>query len=108
MMRKFCSNEPWTLPSNHHHHQPGAEQLRQSPGTAGGPTSAAGINKKQPIAGGPLPHCPPNYYITDRQLAPAASDSTLRRPPPDVPLQGMGGGGDSDRYPIYETIDSDG
>jgi hypothetical protein len=107
VLRKFCSSDAWPPPPANQHPAATGEQIIGPPPhshvTAATSTTAALNMKEATAAAG---HCPPNYYITDRQLMPGSGDANVRA---------LYRGGDqeapqsspSSSSTVYETIDSE-
>ncbi len=106
MLRKFCSSDAWPPPPANQHPAAAGEQIIGSPphshGDAATTTAALNIKEATAAAG----HCPPNYYITDRQLMPVSGDANVRAlyrgGELEAPLPCP-----SSSSPVYETIDSE-
>ncbi len=103
MLRKFCSSDAWPPPANQHPAATGEQIIGpQPPSHATAATSAATLKEVTGAAG----HCPPNYYITDRQLMPGSGDANARAlyrgGELEAPLPSP-----SSSSPVYETIDSE-
>ncbi len=106
MLRKFCSSDAWPPPPANQHPSATGEQIIGPPphSHATAATSTNALNMKEATATGG--HCPPNYYITDRQLLPVSSDANVRalyrRGELEAPQSSP-----SSSSPVYETIDSE-
>ncbi len=101
MLRKFCSSDAWPPTANQHPSATGEQIIGPPPPShAAAATSTAALKEATGAAG----HCPPNYYITDRQLMPVSGDANVRAlyRGGEAPLPSP-----SSSSPVYETIDSE-
>ncbi len=107
MLRKFCSSDAWPPPSANQHPAATGEQIIGPPPHSHGAaatTSTTALNIKEATAAGG--HCPPNYYITDRQLMPVSGDANVRALYRGGELEASQSS-PSSSSPVYETIDSE-
>ncbi len=102
MLRKFCSSDAWP-PSSANQHPAAGEQIIGPPPHSHGAAATSTAALKEVTGAG---HCPPNYYITDRQLMPGSGDANVRAlyrgGELEAPLPSP-----SSSSPVYETIDSE-
>jgi hypothetical protein len=104
VLRKFCSSDAWPPPPANQHPAATGEQIIGPPPRShvtGATSTAAALNIKEATAAGG--HCPPNYYITDRQLSGDANVRALYRGGELEASQSS----PSSSSPVYETIDSE-
>jgi hypothetical protein len=106
VLRKFCSSDAWPPPPANQHPAASGEQIIGPPplSHATAATSTAALNMKEASAA--AGHCPPNYYITDRQLMPGSGDANVRALYRGGELEASQPS-PSSSSPVYETIDSE-